>query len=350
MAPQIPNDFRQRFVHFYLSQVQRSKSKAVKAFESPIFNRRTLYRILSDFEKTGSVKLKPRTGRKGNKMARQNARRVRTKFEKNPGKTVTKVAAELKMKRSTVGYVKLKVCGLKARSKKPAPKYTEEQAARAKRNCRKIYRNRILSGSSKIVILDDESYFPLDPSDLSYRQFYHAATPGNVCPSERTKGKAKFFQKVMVWQAIDEKGNRSEPCFFQGTINGDVYLKECIRKRLIPFIKKYHKVEDVLFWPDLASCHYTEAVRNELDSAGIDYIGKHENAPNVPQARPIEIFWGVLKKKYLARKKSVKNLNGFKRVYRQLDKSFTKKSAQELMRQLRRNVRKIGYEGVLATY
>jgi len=350
MAPQIPNDFRERFVHFYLNQARRSKSVAVKAFESSIFNRSTLYRILSDFEKTGSVKLKPRTGRKDNKKARRNARRVLTKFETNPGKTITKVAAELGMSRSTVSYVKLKVCGLKARTKKPVPKYTDEQATRAKRNCRKIYRNRILSGSPKIVVLDDESYFPMDPSDLGYRQFYHAATPGNVSPSKRTKRKAKFFQKMMVRQAIDEKSNRSDPCFFQGTINGDVYRKECIRKRLVPFIKKHHRVGDVLFWPDLASCHYTEAVRSELEAGGIDYIGKRENAPNVPQARPIEIFWGINKKRYSARKKPVKNLNGFKRVYRQLDKTFTKKSAQELMRQLRRNVRKIGYEGVLATY
>lgn len=92
-----------------------------------------------------------------------------------------------------VGYVKLTVCDLKAGTKKLALKYTEEQATRAKRNCRKIYRDWILSGSSMIVILDDESVFPLGPGDLSYRKFYPSATPDDVPPSKRTRQKTKYF-------------------------------------------------------------------------------------------------------------------------------------------------------------
>jgi hypothetical protein len=105
--------------------------------------------------------------------------------------------AELGMNPSMVDYVKLEVCGLKARTKKPAPKYTEEQATRAKRNCRKIYRSRMLS--------------------------------------------VKF-----------------------------------------------------------------------------DYVGKRENAQNFLQARPTEMFWGIMKKRYSAPGKPVKNLNGFKPIYRHL--------------------------------
>ena len=126
-----------------------------------------------------------------------------------------------------VGYVKLKVCGLKTRTKIPAPKYKEEQTTLAKRSCRKIYRNRMLS-------------------------------------------------------------------------------------------------------------------------VKIDYVGKRENAPNFPQARPTEMFWGIMKKRYSARGKPVKNLNEFKRICRLLDKKLKKESAQRFLRRLRRNVRKNGYERVLA--
>ncbi len=38
-------------------------------------------------------------------------------------------------------------------------------------------------------------------------------------------------------------------------INSDVYMKECLKKRVLPFIKS-HK-GSTLFWPDLASCHYS---------------------------------------------------------------------------------------------
>jgi transposase len=31
---------------------------------------------------------------------------------------------------------------------------------------------------------------------------------------------------------------------------------------------------------------------------GLEFIAKNENAPNVPQARPIEKFWAICKAKY----------------------------------------------------
>jgi hypothetical protein len=51
----------------------------------------------------------------------------------NPDKTISRTAVELGMNLSMVGYVKLKVCGFNARTKKPDLKYTEERATRAKR-------------------------------------------------------------------------------------------------------------------------------------------------------------------------------------------------------------------------
>jgi hypothetical protein len=58
----------------------------------------------------------------------------------------------------------------------------------------------------------------------------------------------------------------------------------------MPFVKKHHKIENVVFWADLDSSHYTIDVLEWLESQGIDYIEKKENAPNVPQARPIEKY------------------------------------------------------------
>jgi hypothetical protein len=43
----------------------------------------------------------------------------------------------------------------------------------------------------------------------------------------------------MVWKCLDEDGNASQPWTTNKTMNSDRYLEECLKKRLLPFIKKY---------------------------------------------------------------------------------------------------------------
>ena len=67
-----------------------------------------------------------------------------------------------------------------------------------------------------------------------------------------------------------------------------MYLNECIRKRLLPFIKHYHKGDNILFWSDLASLHYSKQLHDFLMIKQINSVQRQQNPPNVPQARPIE--------------------------------------------------------------
>ena len=59
----------------------------------------------------------------------------------------------------------------------------------------------------------------------------------------------------MIWQCLDEHGNVSEPYVSRETMNGKIFL-EVLKKRLLPFIQKYRKIENVIFWMDLATCHF----------------------------------------------------------------------------------------------
>ena len=77
----------------------------------------------------------------------------------------------------------------------------------------------------------------------------------------------------MVWQAVSSDGLPSDFFVFEkGSMNSEMYLKECIVKRLIPFIKKSYQNAKVLFWPDLATIHYTAAVLNILKQEKVYYV------------------------------------------------------------------------------
>jgi hypothetical protein len=56
---------------------------------------------------------------------------------------------------------------------------------------------------------------------------------------------------------------------------------------LIKFIdKNYESWEQVLFWPDLVTCHYKKENLDFLRDNGIAFVEKAENTPNAPQIRP----------------------------------------------------------------
>jgi hypothetical protein len=104
------------------------------------------------------------------------------------------------------------------------------------------------------------------------------------------------------------------------------------------------------FWPDMASCHYKKEVIEWLKAEKIEFVAKDQNAPNVPQARPIEKFWALCKAAYKRRKQDAKSLKSFKCIWKKIAADVASKSAQKLMKGARRNLRAIGYKNVFAPY
>ncbi|CAF4175085.1 unnamed protein product, partial [Rotaria sordida] len=163
---------------------------------------------------------------------------------------------------------------------------SEEQEKQAKKNCGKLYR-KVLTGCE--IIMDDEKYFTLSGNNVSCNRYFYSTNPATTPPNIKFRKKAKFEPKVMIWMAISTKGifdvyvHKSKLGVDQKT-----YLQECINKRLIPFIDKYHYDGNYLFWPDLASSHYSKVVQERLNQKNIPFISRNDNPPNVPQGRPIE--------------------------------------------------------------
>jgi len=144
---------------------------------------------------------------------------------------------------------------------------------------------------------------------------------------------------------MDQLGNVSEPFVKKGTLKKEEYLDECITKRLIPFIDKYHNRSDVLFWPDMATIHYSGVVTQALNSNNIEFIPKDHNPPNCPQARPIEKFWAICKKAYSKTSITSKTTKQFTRIWRKVSFSVAEKSAHTLMARVRRVLKDIGTNG-----
>ena len=73
---------------------------------------------------------------------------------------------------------------------------------------------------------------------LPGQEFYVADARGNVVENFRVQKKSKFPKMFMVCQAICTCGLRSSSYITTGSVNTEVYIKECLQKRLLPFFKK----------------------------------------------------------------------------------------------------------------
>jgi hypothetical protein len=182
---------------------------------------------------------------------------------------------------------------IRYRKKIKKPKRLDSQKKAFRPKClrlTKIFRN-------KKIIIDDESYFGLSNVQLSGNSGFYTScveeTPDEVKSDERTK----FEPKLLVWAAISAKGISKPYIVPSGqAINQEVYIDKCLRSRLLPFIEEFHKDDDIIFWPDLASSHYANTTLEFLRSKNIDFVPKCLNPANVPELRPIEDLWSELKR------------------------------------------------------
>lgn len=333
-----------RVVQFYINFANYNKLETVRHFTAEGEKQRTVYSILKRYENNGTALLKKSKGRNRTVGSPKIEKKVE-RFLVVKGLSERETARQLGIPQPTVHKIKIRL-GIKSNKCTEVPKYNENQKRRAKTNCRKVYRKSV----NKVLVMDDETYVMFDPKNTPGSKWFHFIDKSSVDDSLRFKSKEKFPKRFLVWQAIDEFGNISEPFIKFGTLKAEEYRNECLEKRLLPFIKKYHPNSDVLFWPDLATIHYERSVQNWLRMNNIEYVEKQNNPPNVPNARPIEKFWCFCKRMYGKRPNPPKNLIGFRKIWTDISKKVAETHAHTLMKSVRKRLKLIGDKGVLAPF
>ena len=181
---------------------------------------------------------------------------------------------------------------IKYYKKKKIPFRNDDQLTRIKTLCRYLYRN----FRDFDFILDDESYFTLSNTTLNINDGFYSDNRLASPNDKKYNRKKKYEGKILVSLIISPKGIWKPFVVKSGqAINAATYIG-ILRRHLIPFINKHHKNGNYLFWPDLASWHYAQDVIKYLEANNIKFVPKERNPPAVAEARPIEDFWGQLKR------------------------------------------------------
>lgn len=296
----------------------------------------TVSAVIKKYGEELTFKDLPRPGRKIGSYNKNIDRKVRKLIESKRSLSVREIAKKCGNSPANVQEIK-KRHNLKTYKKQRIPKRSQKQQAVAKNRARKLYEE-VLINFKGCVLMDDETYVKLDGSTLPGPQFYTKKKGEPVSDSFSSIPTEKFGEKVLVWQAICSCGNRTSSFFTKGTINSKNYIDECLKKRILPFIKKHEGA--VLFWPDLASAHYAKTTVSWYEVNNVRYVNKLMNPPNCPFLRPIERYWAQIKGILRKQGKDNKNLDEFKKTWVSATKKLSESSVRTLMQGVKSKVRK----------
>jgi transposase len=270
---------------------QHPKSEVAKHFLTEGHNKSTIYNMIARFYAGGPMANKKKPGRRSGLSATKRGK-IKTAAKNKIGATTRKLAKKFNTSQSTVFRI-LKEEGMKHYKRASKPKYTEKQLQEIPGKCRKLRRKYLKPGVT--IVMDDEKYFTFSNSSTAGNTGFYTDELDTTPDKVRYARKAKFEPKVLVWAAISTAGISNlyvQTCKAMA-VNTEVYTKKCLPKMVV-FVKKHHKVKNIVFWPDLASCHYAKATLDWLTANKIRFVRKTDNPPNVPQARPIESYWAIL--------------------------------------------------------
>ena len=241
-------------------------------------------------------------------MPEKRVKRLEHLIDHNDGISQRGLAKRFDVSQSYINKIIKEKTLVRYRKKTKAPKRTRAQKVQVRRKCRKL----VSLFRENFVILDDESYFHLSNTELSGNAGFYTSDI-NTTPNEvRLKRKGKFEPKLLVWVAFSMKGISRYYIVPSGqAIDQNVYISKCMSK-LEKFIENFHKNDNIVFWPDLASSHYSNKVQEYLRSKKINFVPKEHNPANVPELRPIEDFWSELKRLVYDKNWKAENLDQLK--------------------------------------
>ena len=265
------------------------------------------YIVLKKYLQYGTTKDLSLSGRPL-KLSKKNLNNIVKSINNRCGLSQRKIARRFKVHYSTISRNLQRRTLIVIRKRRKAPKMNnEQQQVRARKNCGKLYQ-KLLNGCD--LIMDNEKYFKLTGNNVIGNRYFYSTDPATAPPKVKFQCKTKFEAKVMIWMGMSSKGT-SDIYVHKSiqAVNQETYLKECINKRLLPFIAKYHLNGNYLFWPDLAKAYYSNIVQQCLTEKNIPFVSRVDNPPNVSQARPLETVWTVLERKIYENNWEAKNID-----------------------------------------
>lgn len=307
----------------------RSIAKTLKLSSS------TVNSIIKRYKQTLTIERQAGSGGNHKPTKKELIQKIIRSVKTNPGLSDRDRAKKFNTSYSTARRIRLKA-GYKSYRVIKHPNRNDKQSLVAKKRARLLY-DKILTKHGGCIVMDDETYVKCDFKQIPGQKFYISKIRGNVPKKYKYVLQDKFAKKFMIWQAICSCGKKSRAFVTSSTMNSELYMKECLQKRLLPFIRSHNS--PVTFWPDLASCHYSKSTMEWYKKNNVNVVLKNMNPPNCPELRPIEMFWSIVKGKMMKSGGAANDIASMNRKWNLNAKKVSTALVQKLMSSINKKVR-----------
>ena len=223
--------------NFYKKNQNLQDCELAKAFQAMGLSRATSYRKVRRL-RVGAPLRKQGSGRPAKIATANNIKIIEQNFKNRDGCSQRKVAKQIKSTQPYVSYILKKYTNIRCYKKIKKPKRTAAQLRVIRPKCRKMYK----MYKNRDYVIDGESYFTLDNSDLAGNDMFYSDDINSCSDNIKYKLVEKFAPKLLVWIAMCPRGASEIYIVPKNlSINQDIYMQECLSKRLLPMLRKHYK-------------------------------------------------------------------------------------------------------------
>lgn len=296
-------------------------------------HRRTVYKVKQRAAETGSPQRRKRgpsqvpNSRKV--VNASNIRRVKQKIERQPRRSMRKMASEMGFSEASARRI-VKKLGMRSRAVQPQPLLTAQMRQNRLLRARKLLSNIKSANPKRIIIFSDEKIFRTDAKLNRRNDRYISQSPGDVDEGVKFSAKTKNPPGVMLFGVVASNGKKAPPVFFDEKVNSEVYVR-ALRDVLLPWVHREFPDGNVVFQQDSAPAHTARNTTEFLNSSNVEFWPRDMWPPNSPDANPLDYgIWAQIERRVNAKAhSSAQTLRAtIRREWVHLDELFVRRTCR----------------------
>ena len=279
------------------------------------YTRSFVSRTINRYNKLGTLKDAPRSGRPRSVRTPVVRRKIRQMLSRKPTLSYRRIAARACISNTSAQRVISNDIGVKSFRR------TRTEALNQLTIKKRVQRCRKLSASLKNVDLDnivfsDEKLWSIEEKHNTQNSRVYAISRDNIPEQYKRVEKSLHPKTVMVWAGISGRGKIPIVFLPEGAkINAILYQELVLSKHVSRIGNTFMKGNHWLFQQDGAPAHTAASTQDWLANNVPDFIGKNDWPPSSPDINPCDFYlWGRMEA--IVNSRSYDSIESLKRAIR----------------------------------
>ena len=273
-------------------------------------------KTIKRFKETNNLDDRPRSGRPCTAMTARNIKVVRSRIRRNPQRSARKMAAELKISRSTTMRILKNVLKVKAYKTKKVQFLSDAAKKNRLVRCKNL-KCRFANDEYQVVLFSDEKFFTIEQVMNKQNNRIWSSDPFCIPKSTRNITRKQGAPGVMVWAGVTADGKTPLVFINQGVkINAEVYMNQVLESVVKPWAQEHFSGRNWIFQQDSAPSHKAKKVQQWCRDEFPEIISSDEWPSYSPDLNPLDYsIWGILEAKVCS--KSYNNIESLKQAIKE---------------------------------